>query len=89
MIKLAGFTKCVIRCAFRKDGRTFKNDAVHQVFKRVLKNAGLDGTIVMLRKTVATALRANGYGDVVQFFLSHENDALFLSNGVVTKKTGQ
>ena len=76
----------LVERGFRKDGRTFKNDAVHQVFKRVLKKAGVDGKFVMLRKTVATTLKANGYGDVVQFFLSHETDALFLSNGVVTKE---
>lgn len=72
---------------FRKDGRTtFKNDAVHQVFKRVLRRVGIEGTLVMLRKTVATVLKAKGYGDVVQFFLSHQSDALFLSNGVVSKE---
>lgn len=71
---------------FRDDERTFKNDSVSRVFKRVLARAKIDGTFVMLRKTVGTVLKARGYGDVVQFFLSQENDAIFLSNGVVTKE---
>ena len=76
----------LVERGFRPDGRTFKNDAVRQVFKRVLKKAKVSGKFVMLRKTVATVLKARGYGDVVQFFLCHDNDALVLSNGFVTSE---
>ncbi len=76
----------LVERGFRKDGRTFKNDAVRQTFNRLLDDADIDGSFVMLRKTVATVLKSKGYGDVVQFFLAHDNDALFISNGVVSKE---
>lgn len=76
----------LVERGFRKDGRTFKNDAIRQTFNRLLADVGIDGSFVMLRKTVATVLKSKGYGDVVQFFLAHDNDALFISNGVVSKE---
>ena len=75
----------LVEVGFRKDGRTFRNDSVRQVFDDLLDKVGLDGTFVMLRKTPANILRAKGYGNIIQFFLAHENDALFLDNGVVAR----
>ncbi len=76
----------LVETGFRKNGGTFRNDSVRQVFDDLLDKVGIDGTFVMLRKTPANILKAKGYGDVIQFFLSHENDALFLTNGIVTKE---
>jgi hypothetical protein len=76
----------LVEVGLRKDGRTFRNDSVRQVFDDLLAKAGLEGTFVMLRKTPANILRAKGYGNVIQFFLSQENDAMFLENGIVAKE---
>jgi hypothetical protein len=76
----------LVESGLRKNERPFRNDSVRQWFQKLLKKAGLEGSFVRLRKTSANILEAKGYGDVVQFFLSHNNDALFLSGSIVTKE---